>query len=263
MAREGAKICLSDYVVDTAVASERFLLSRGYDAFSITADASDEAAVQNVIASCVERYGRIDIVVNMAGKQIRFDVMEIGLEDWNRQLTSYLTSAMLTTKHASRAMKKDKIAGSIIHIASDAGHQGEPGNSGYSAAKAAVVNFSRAAAAELGHLGIRVNTISPTYIEHNIWKYGIDDPRTQFRATADDFLSGIPLGRVCRSSDVAYAAVFLASEESSFITGCDVPLDGGARAKYWAWTPGNFSELTAREYASRVKPQRYGEPSDT
>jgi NAD(P)-dependent dehydrogenase (short-subunit alcohol dehydrogenase family) len=261
MAREGARICLSDYVPDTGSTSQGFLASRGYDAIAVPADASKEDEVRAVFEACLTRFGRVDILVNMAGKQIRFDVMEIALEDWNRQITAYLTSAMLTTKQAARAMAARDVKGSIVHIASDAAHQGEAGNSGYSAAKAAVVNFSRAAAAELGHLGIRVNTISPTYIEHNIWKYGIDEPRARFNATPDDFLRGIPLARFCRASDVAHAAVFLASEESSFITGCDIPLDGGARAKYWAWTPGNYSNTTCDQYAASAKPQRYGEPS--
>jgi len=259
MSQEGARICLSDYVVETAMQTRDFLRAGGFESLVIEADASSEDAVRRVIDECVSHFSRIDVLVNMAGKQVRFDIMDIALEDWNRQLSSYLTSAMLTTKYAARAMGQS--GGSIIHIASDAAHQGEPGNSGYSAAKAAVVNFSRAAAAELGPRGIRVNTISPTYIEHNIWKYGITEERTPFRATAEDFLKGIPLGRFCRASDVAYAAVFLASNESAFITGCDIPLDGGGRTKYWAWSPGNFSDVSVETYARKAKRQRFGEPT--
>ena len=259
MSREGARTCLSDYAMDVAVQTREFLRAHGFESMVVEADASREDSVRRVFDECVSHFGRVDVLVNMAGKQERFDIVDIALEDWNRQLTSYLTSAMLTTKHAARAMARR--GGSVIHIASDAAHQGEPGNSGYSAAKAAVVNFSRAAAAELGHLGIRVNTISPTYIEHNIWKYGITDARTRYRATAEDFLRGIPLGRFCRASDVAHAAVFLASDESSFITGCDIPVDGGARAKYWAWSPGNFTDVSVEAYARDAKRQRFGEPS--
>lgn len=259
MAREGARIWLCDNQAQMGAETQAFLQSRGYEAVASEVDGSDESAVRDAVAAAVGRFGRLDIVVNMAGRQIRFDVVDIPLDDWNRQLASYLTSAMLTTKHAARAMTG---GGSIIHIASDAAHQGEPGNSGYSAAKAGVVNFARAAAAELGERGIRVNTISPTYIEHNLWKYGIETTRTAFRATADDFLRGIPLKRYCRASDVAHAAVFLASDESSFITGCDIPLDGGARARYWAWVPGNVSGVTAEDYKQAAHPQQYGEPLD-
>ena len=262
MAREGARVCLSDYAAATATQTRDFLRGRGYEAESVEADATDEAAVGRVIAECVGRFGRVDALVNMAGKQIRFDVLDIPLDDWNRQLASYLTSAMLTTKLSARAMAEQGTGGSIIHIASDAAHQGEPGNSGYSAAKAAVINFSRAAAAELGNRSIRVNTISPTYIEHNLWKYGIEKERTPLRATSEDFLRGIPLGRFCRASDVAHAAVFLASDESAFITGCDIPLDGGARARYWAWMPGNANAVSVHDYARTAKRQRYGETAE-
>jgi NAD(P)-dependent dehydrogenase (short-subunit alcohol dehydrogenase family) len=261
MAREGARICVSDYAAAPAMQTREFLNGHGFDAFAVEADATDEDAVIRVIADCTSRFGRVDILVNMAGKQVRFDVLDISLDDWNRQLTSYLTSAMLTTKHAARAMVQQATGGSIIHIASDAAHQGEPGNSGYSAAKAAVVNFTRAAAAELGDRGIRANTISPTYIEHNLWKYGVESTRAPFRATAEDFLRGIPLGRLCRASDVAHAAVFLASEESAFITGCDIPLDGGARSRYWAWTPGNVTNLSVDAYVRAAQRQRFGEPT--
>jgi NAD(P)-dependent dehydrogenase (short-subunit alcohol dehydrogenase family) len=152
--------------------------------------------------------------------------------------------------------------GSIIHIASDAAHQGEPGNSGYSGAKAAVVNFARAAAAELAHHGIRVNTISPTCMEHNIWKYGVDyDGRERHQVQIPDFLRGIPLQRYCRASDVAYAAIYLASRESSFVTGFDVSLDGGARSKYWAWTPGDYAPPSIDEYQKSMAKTRYGEPN--
>lgn len=262
MAREGARICVSDYVSDTASTTCDFLRKRGFEAIAVDADATREDHVERVFVECIARYGRVDTLVNMAGKQVRFDILEIELDDWNRQLSSYLGSAVLTTKHAARAMSEQGNGGSIVHIASDAAHQGEPGNSGYSATKAAVVNFCRAAAAELGPRGIRVNTISPTYIEHNLWKYGIESSRTPLRATAEDFLRGIPLARFCRASDVAHAAVFLASEESAFITGCDIPLDGGARARYWAWSPGHVTNASVQEYARSAKRERYGEPTE-
>ena len=134
-------------------------------------------------------------------------------------MDSYVLSAALTTKHFARRLVQARERGSVVHVASDAATQGEAGNSGYSAAKAAVVNFCRAASAELGEHSIRVNAISPTYMENNLWKYGYDEERSPHMATAHDFLAGIPLRRFCRATDVAAAAVFLASDESAPLSG--------------------------------------------
>lgn len=260
LAKEGAKIAVADMVGAAADETAKFLQSKGFDAFGLGGDASEIDDVQAIVRATMERYEKIDILVNMAGKQYRWSVLDVNIHDWNRVIKGYLTSAMLTTKYVAREMVEQKIAGSIIHIASDAAHQGEPGNCGYSAAKGGLVNFCRAAAMDLSQYGIRVNTISPTYIEHNIWRFEMTPTlRRPFSSTGDDFLQGIPLGRFCRTSDVAYAAAFLASEESSFITGADLPLDGGARAKYWPWKPGEFRGTRLADYIENATPTRYGE----
>ena len=114
---------------------------------------------------------------------------------------------------------------------------------------------------ELAHLGIRVNTITPFYMEHNLWRWGGGNNfRLRYTATAEDFLRAVPLGRFPRASDLAHAAVFLASDEAEFITGADIPVDGGVRAKYPPWIPGAFAERTVAQYIADNRPQRYGEP---
>lgn len=266
MAKEGAKIAANDIVPAVAEETAAFLKSRGYEAIAVAGDATKNDEAQSIVQRTVERFGYVDVLVNMAGKQYRWGVLDINIHDWNRVIGGFLTGGMLMTKYTARAMVEKGKAGSIIHIISDAGHQGEAGNSGYSAAKGGLLNFARAAAMDLAHYRIRVNTISPTYIEHNLWRFGVEAAtsrfRTRYRTTAEDFLRGIPLGRFCRATDVAYAAVFLASEESSFLTGVDLPLDGGARAKYWPWVPGKYDRITVEEYVKTVKPTRYGEPVD-
>jgi NAD(P)-dependent dehydrogenase (short-subunit alcohol dehydrogenase family) len=265
MAKEGAKIAANDLVPAVAEETAAFLQSRGYEAQAVPGDASNEEEAEAVVRRTVEAFGQLDILVSMVGKQQRWHVLDIDTGEWSRQLASYLTGGMLMTRYVARAMVAQGRAGSIIHVISDAGHQGEPGNSGYSAAKAGLLNFARAAAMDLAHYGIRVNTISPTFMEHNIWRFGPDgwkQPPSRYRPTADDFLQGIPLGRFCRATDLAYTAVFLASDEASFLTGVDIPLDGGARAKYWPWQPGALDGVTAEEYARSVKLTRYGEPAD-
>ena len=262
MAKEGAKIVANDVVPEAADDTDQFLKSRGYDSIAVVGDVSYDDQVQEVVRKAVDHYGRIDILVNLVGTQYRWGVLDINLYDWNNQLRSYLTGGMLTTKYVARTMVEREIKGAIIHIISDAGHQGEPGNSGYSAAKAGLLNFSRAAAMDLCHYGIRVNTISPTAVEHNIYRFPRvpDAVRSRYRTPTSDFLEGIPLGRVCRTTDIANAAVFLASDEASFLTAVDIPLDGGARAKYWAWTPSKYTGITQDSYMETITPMRYGEP---
>lgn len=260
MARQGCLVAVCDR--ERAVAEEtcHVLERRGHMTLALVADASVEAEVEAACSAVRDRWSRLDAVVNLAGRQQRCDILDLDMAAWDTQIASYLSSAALTTKHAARIMV-ERGGGSIIHITSDAAHQGEPGNSGYSAAKAAVLNFARAAAAELGGHGIRVNTLSPTYMEHNIWKYGIDEAHSRYRATAADFLEGIPLRRFCRAIDVAGAAVFLASDEAAFITGADIPLDGGARSRYWPWRPGAAQPLDITEYVSATRRTAFGEPS--
>ncbi len=261
MAREGAKIVAVDLVPEATNETVDFLKSKGYDAIGITGDGTQSAFVKSAVEQGVKQYGKIDISLNMVGRQFRWPVWEVNEHDWKRQLDGYLTGGMLVTKHVSKQMIDNGVKGSIIHICSDAALQGEPGNSGYSAAKGGLLNFARAAAMDLAYYGIRVNTISPTYIEHNMWRFGgVGGGRSRLRVTANDFLQGIPLGRFCRASDLANTVVFLGSEMSAFLTAVDIPLDGGAGRKYWAWTPAAATGLTAEDYYANTQRTRFGEP---
>jgi len=119
------------------------------------------------------------------------------------------------------------------------------------------------AAMDLAHHGIRVNTITPYFMEHNLHRFGTPSTfRGRYTATAEDFLKSVPMGRFPRASDLAYAAIFLASDEASFITGIDIPVDGGVRAKYPPWMPGEYTGANITDYIRDNPPQRYGEPFD-
>lgn len=265
-AREGARVAVVDIKTEAAEACAEFLRAKGHDAHALVGDPTDEPDTERLVAEALARYGRIDIMFNQVGNQYRHTVLDYNLHDWNRQLQGYLTGGMLTTKHTARAMVKLGNPGSIIHIVSDAGHQGEAGNTGYNAAKAGLLNFCRGAAVELARHQIRVNTISPTFMDHLLWQYPAKmlNPRIHGPETmsADDFLKGIPLGRFCNARDIANAAVFLASDESAFMTGQDILLDGGARAGYFCWQPGAWSGITTEDAIGRLQPHRYGEPAD-
>lgn len=264
-AREGAKVAVVDIRAEAAQRCAAFITGKGFEAHGLVGDPTQEADAQRLVAESVAHYGRVDIMFNQVGNQYRHTVMDMNLHDWNRNLTGYLTGGMLTTKYTARAMVEAGTPGSIIHLVSDAAHQGEAGNTAYNAAKAGLLNFCRGAAMELAPHRIRVNTISPTFMDHLLWQYPakmlnprIHGPHTM---SADDFLKGIPLGRFCNARDIANAAVFLASDESSFMTGQDFLLDGGARAGYYCWQPGVHSGITTQDIIRNLEPHQYGEPA--
>ncbi len=265
MAREGAKVAVCDIVPAAADDTANFLNERGYEAIAISGDASEEREVERIVKTAVDHFGYVDTMVNLAGRQFRWPVTDINLFDWNRQLTTYLTAGMLTTKYTARAMIEKGKKGGMIHLISTAGHFGEAGNSGYSAAKGGLLMFSRAAAMDLAHLGIRVNTVTPYAMEHNLWRFGGgagggEPIRNRYGVTRDDVLSVIPLQRFPRASDLAWACVYLSSDEAEFLTGVDIPVDGGTKYKYPSWIPGKFSGTSMVDYRDSLKITRYGEP---
>ncbi len=264
-AKQGARLAICDYKAEVAQQAVKFFTSKGYEAIAVVGDPTDGTEAARIVAEVVDHYGRLDIMFNQVGNQFRHTVLDFNLHDWNKQIKGYLTGGMLTTKYTARAMAAAGNGGSIIHIISDAGHQGEPGNSGYSAAKAGLLNYCRAAAMELAEFGIRVNTISPTFMDHLFWQYPakflVPRIRGPQNMSADDFLMGIPLGRFCNAWDIANTAVFLGSDESAYVTAADIPLDGGARGKYWPWQPGKHSGMDSEKVLKTLQPHRYGEPA--
>ncbi len=268
MAREGAKVVVADLKPEIADETANFLTERGYDAIAMSGDASDEKTVEDTVKKTVDHFGSITTMVNLAGRQTRWAVTDIDLEQWNDQLRTYLTSGMLTTKHAARAMVAGNVKGCIIHLISTAGHFGEAGNAGYSAAKGGLLMFARAAAMDLAHQGVRVNTVTPYAMEHNLWRAGPvkelpqEQPQTQHSVTRNDVIQQIPLERFPRASDLAWAAVYLASDEAEFLTGVDIPVDGGTKFKYPSWTPGHGTEVNADDYRKSVMITRYGEETE-
>lgn len=268
LAREGAQVVVGD--LDLAVAREtaRVVAGEGPEALGIQADAVDEPSVAAAVRAAVERFGRLDVVFNMAGKIHWGSVVDMDLDAWRDAVLSFPTAGMLTTKHAARAMIAAGTRGSIIHLLSTAAHFGEASGAAYTAAKAALLNFARSAAMDLAHDGIRVNTITPCAMEHNLWIHrreeianpGFERPKTRSFYSRDDYLKMIPLERFPRASDIAWAAVFLASEESSFLTGVDIPVDGGLRFKYPTWRPGDFTGVSIDRYVEGLSVTEYGEP---
>ncbi len=265
MAQEGAKIFVNDIEPGVVGSTIDFLQSRGFEASGAAGDAGNEQQVASVVNQAVAEFGTIDLLYNDAGWHYWSPVLETELEQWNDQFRRNMTAAMLTTKYVGRVMVDHGRGGSIVHTASDAGHQGEAGSSGYSGVKAGIINFSRGAAMDLAAQGIRVNTVSPTFNEHLLLRpqvRGTERTEGPYARSPDDFLKGIPLGRFCSVLDIANAVVFLLSDDASFITGHDMKLDGGALVRYWPWQPGAFTGVSTEDFLSDWHPIKYGERSE-
>lgn len=268
LAREGAKVAVSDISVATADETATFLRSRGFDALSLHGSATVEDDVAHIVAAATQHFGRLDCIVNMAGTVHWSSVLDMELDDWREAVLSFPTAGLLTTKHAAKAMIAGGTGGSIIHLLSTAAHFGQPAGAAYCAAKAALLNLARCAAMDLAHHRIRVNTITPCAMEHQLWTNMREEAETetfvlhskQPHYSRDDFLKSIPLERFPRAADLAGAAVFLASDDAGFLTGIDIPVDGGLRHKYPAWRPGDQTGVNIHDYLRSIERTEYGEP---
>ncbi len=265
MAKEGAKVVVNDLVPATANETLRFLTSRGYDAIAIPGDATKEEDVNRILGEAAKHFGCVDTVVNLAGNVVWGEVTEMSLPEFTKCVMSFLTAGFLTTKYGAQSMIERGRKGSIIQLLSSAAHFGEAAGVAYCSAKAGLMNLARSAAMDLAHLGIRVNTITPCSMEHQLWTRMKDevvkDPprRTRSFYSRDDYLKMIPLARFTRASDIAAAAVFLASDDAQFMTGVDIPVDGGLRIKYPTWRPGDYTGVNIEDYLNSIQVTRYGE----
>lgn len=204
-------------------------------------DCTVESEMAALIDHAVARHGRLDVMFNNAGGPGPVcGIAEMPIDGYEAGVAVNLRSVVIGMKHAARVMKPRK-QGSIINTGSIAGHQaGYSSSTIYSAAKAAVNHLSRVVAMELGELGIRVNSISPGPIATGIFGKALGAPKEQADATAriaEQALSQVaPIKRAGLPVDIAHAAVFLASDESSYINATDIVIDGGVLGGR-QWTP--------------------------
>lgn len=187
-------------------------------------DLTSEVAVDGAMARLLDRFGRIDVLVNAAGiTGPTVNIEHYSLADWKRVLDVNLTSTFLCCKAAIAPMRRQN-AGHIVNLASIAGKEGNAGMTGYSAAKAAVIALTKSLGKELANTNIRVNAIAPAVIATDLVKQMSED-------TYRNVLAKIPLGRAGRPEEVAAMVAWLASDECSFSTGAVFDLSGG-RATY-------------------------------
>ena len=223
-AKEGARVVIAD--IDSAAASEtlRAIGVTGGTAMAVETDVSSADAVQKLVEQTLGAYSQVDVLVNNAAIQVNKTVEETTVEEWEREIAVNLGGVFLCSKFFIPHLRKTK--GAIINMASVNGFLVEPMCAGYCATKAAIIGLTKAMAIDHGREGIRVNCICPGYIDAGLaWGYfeAQSDPAAA-RGAAGKLHA---LGRIGEPEEVARVAVFLASNEASFMTGSAVVVDGG------------------------------------
>jgi NAD(P)-dependent dehydrogenase (short-subunit alcohol dehydrogenase family) len=225
-AREGCAVVLGDIENELCDRTAERIRSDGGNATSLNLDVTSPGDWQDAVEATLAAHGRIDILVNNAGIQrIRSSFDEVTLEDWEAIMAVNATGVFLGAKAVVDTMK-EKRAGSIVNMSSISGLIGGSANAGYAGSKGAVRIFTKYLAIQLGKYGIRSNSIHPGGVETDLTASSMSDPVA--RKAADE---AHPIGRVGQPEDIAYAALYLASDESSWVTGSELVIDGGFTAQ--------------------------------
>lgn len=191
------------------------------DSLVLALDVRDEAAVQRTVTSVLDRFGRLDVLVNNAGQSRGGSVFELTLEDWRAVIDTHLTGAFLCAKHAAKAMVAGGQGGKIINISSAYARYGPPDFADYAAAKAGQLGLTHALAVELAPHQIQVNAILPGWFETDLTR-GM--PATPL---GEQLRAKTPAGRWGDHHELAGTVVYLASAASNFVTGAEFAVDGG------------------------------------
>ncbi len=227
-AEHGATVVLADVQDEAGEAIARTIRKLGGSAEYVHLDVSDEAQWVETISRIQDRYGRLDVLVNNAGVYSGKDglVEDYSEKDWDGVVAVNATGVFLGTKHASEAMKRTGIQGSIVNVSSIYGLVGAPTEAPYPASKGAVRSFTKAAAVQLAPDGIRVNSVHPGFIDTPQSAGLMDDPVERAK-----LVDRTPIGRIGTSEDIAWGVLYLASDESSYVTGAEFVIDGGITAQ--------------------------------
>jgi NAD(P)-dependent dehydrogenase (short-subunit alcohol dehydrogenase family) len=227
---EGAKVSFCARREEIGRKVEEDVRASGGDATFICADLTDEDQVRGVIDQTVSRYGKLDIVVNSAGVAPAGMVETMELSEWEDTIRINVSTMFLVSKHAIPHLRKTAPGSNIINLGSTFGTVGAAGSSVYAVTKAAAINFSKTLALELIGDGIRVNALCPggTDTEFlNEWFEATGDAE----GTRTWLVDHHPIGRLSTPEEQANAALFLASDEASFVTGSTMLVDGGYTAQ--------------------------------
>ncbi len=220
LAQEGATVVVCGRRREPLDAVVAGIVAAGGKAEAVVADVSDEAGFTAALEAAAQHHGRLDVLVNNAMAYTWGSIEEMSTADWRANFATSVDGTFWGTRTAMRLMKGK--GGAIVNVSSICGQLGTPWMAGYSAAKAAIDNFSRAAAAEGAPHGIRVNVVIPAVVETPATAGMLAD-----EASRRNTEKLIPMGRVGQPEELANAILFLASDEASYITGASLPVDGG------------------------------------
>ncbi|SIN60003.1 cyclopentanol dehydrogenase [Parasphingorhabdus marina DSM 22363] len=227
LAEEGATVILSDIDFDGAAETASLIRSEGGTAEAVRHDVSSEQDWSDVMAALLSKHGRLDILVNNAGiLDVAGITSDTALDGLRRQVDVNLVGSFIGTQQAVKAMRQGG-GGSIINLSSVAGLVGFRGSAAYTASKGAVKMFSKSVALETAADNIRVNTVHPGIIRTNMQSAGAEDNADNYEAIA----AAIPIGRIGEPRDIANCVLFLASDESAYVTGAEFVVDGGYTAQ--------------------------------
>lgn len=217
--REGAKVAIADIDVDSAASQSARLKAQGADTFALFTDVTVKRSVTELIQAALGRWGRIDILVNVAGGADRKPVIEMSAEDWDHIVDMNLKSVFLCSQAVLPAMQKEKY-GKIVNISSIYGFTGNATRSSYAAAKAGVAAFTKSLALEVIREGINVNAVAPGRIT---------TPRVRSHYSDEAWAAAvaqIPMGRTGTPEEIASAVLFLVKDENRYITGQTIHVNG-------------------------------------
>ncbi len=222
LSANGAKVFILDLDAEKGAAATEEIRAAGGNAHFIRADVTSEADWKAAVDEAVDRYGRLDVLVNNAGINIRKPVEEMSIDEWCTMMKVNTGSTFLGCKYAIPVMRRQG-GGAIINTSSVCGlvgHKYTP--EAYTASKGAVTMLTKAIASRYAKDGIRCNSIHPSTVDTPFVQVLFKDP-----ARKAERLGEVPLGRLATAADVANAVLYLASEEASFINGIALPIDGG------------------------------------
>jgi len=224
--QEGAKVMCADLDAAGAEHVARQIADGGGEAASTQADVSQAADVERMVKETVERWGRLDVLVNNAGIYFILPLTQVPEEEWDRLININLKGVYLGCKYAiPRMVGQGK--GAIVNTASIAGLRGSANWTTYCASKGGVVQLTKALAMEVARLNVRVNCVCPGIIDTGMFDQAVDLVAVNREELATTIGEAHPMGRIGRPEEVAAAILFLASEEASFITGVPLSVDGG------------------------------------
>jgi NAD(P)-dependent dehydrogenase (short-subunit alcohol dehydrogenase family) len=227
-AREGAKVAVAARRKDKLLEVVAAIAEKGGEALAVECDVTRGADAERAVRETVERFGELNILVNNAGTLSNATIEQISEEDWDRVLRVNAKGPFLMSREALPAMRKAG-GGAIVNIGSILGLVAMKSRAAYCASKGAVTMLTKAMAVDHAHENIRVNCICPALVETDMVKQLFGDT-PEGAALRDARLATMPLGRMGVPTDVAELAIYLASAESSWLTGVAIPLDGGLSA---------------------------------